>query len=276
MNRAASAPTVTRSTAPTIAGHARPRGSLRRVRLLLSAQRFEKGALEENLGEHRRAMAEAREQECELVVFPEMSLTGSVDPARHPERLLGLDAAAVGAMAALTDELGVAALFGISEVGPFITQVLAEGGHLVGVQRKRHLGEGEEAYRTTDHDEVFEVDGARFAVAICAESGTDRPFAHARSEGAGFVCLCAAPGLYGRRTNEREWRAGWEWWCSAGLADARRHARERGLWIAVATQAGATTDEDFPGLAALVDPRGVVVAQLPDWNAGTLVVDIPL
>ena len=32
----------------------------------------------------------------------------------------------------------------------------------------------------------------------------------------------------------------------------------------------------FPGLAALVDRSGEVVAQLPEWHAGTLVVDVPL
>jgi predicted amidohydrolase len=47
------------------------------------------------------------------------------------------------------------------------------------------------------------------------------------------------------------------------------------LWIAIATQAGSTVDEEFPGLAALVDPRGDVVAQLPDWQPGNLVVEIP-
>jgi hypothetical protein len=41
------------------------------------------------------------------------------------------------------------------------------------------------------------------------------------------------------------------------------------------TQAGATEDEDFPGLAALVTPTGVV-ARLPDWRPGSLVVEVPL
>jgi predicted amidohydrolase len=47
------------------------------------------------------------------------------------------------------------------------------------------------------------------------------------------------------------------------------------LWIALSTQAGATADEDFPGLAALIDPTGTVVAALPDWHEGTLLVDVP-
>jgi predicted amidohydrolase len=41
-------------------------------------------------------------------------------------------------------------------------------------------------------------------------------------------------------------------------------------------QAGATADEDFPGLAALVGPDGGVAAHLPDWRPGVLTVDIPL
>jgi predicted amidohydrolase len=44
----------------------------------------------------------------------------------------------------------------------------------------------------------------------------------------------------------------------------------------MATQAGSTEDEDFPGLAALVTPAGEVAARLPDWRPGTLTVDIPV
>jgi predicted amidohydrolase len=250
------------------------------VRILLSALRCEKGAVDRNLAEHRRVLAEAGDAGCDLALFPEMSLTGSVDPTQRPERLIGLDHPAVAALTASTQDLGVAAVFGIAEAADRgvarITQVFAEHGRLAGVQRKRHLGDDEIGYRADEEDAVFELDGVRFTIAICAESATDRPFAHARSAGARLVCFSAAPGLYGRKTTKEEWRLGWEWWRSAGLADSQRHAREEGLWIAMAGQAGSTDDEDFPGLAALVDPRGEVVAQLPDWQAGNLVVDVPL
>jgi predicted amidohydrolase len=43
--------------------------------------------------------------------------------------------------------------------------------------------------------------------------------------------------------------------------------------VAMATQAGSTEDEDFPGLAALVSPAGEV-ARLPDWRPGSLVVEV--
>jgi 8-oxo-dGTP pyrophosphatase MutT (NUDIX family) len=41
----------------------------------------------------------------------------------------------------------------------------------------------------------------------------------------------------------------------------------------MATQAGSTEDEDFPGLAALVLPSGEV-ARLPDWRAGSLIAEV--
>jgi predicted amidohydrolase len=249
------------------------------MRIMLSALCCEKGALDANLAAHRAVLTEARDARCVLTVFPEMSLTGSVDPAGHPERRVELGDPAVLALAALTGELGVAAVFGIGERtnhdASYITQIFAEHGRLAGVQRKRRLGEDEVAYLTADEDTVFDLDGTRFAIAICAESEFDRPFEFARSSAAKLVCFCAAPGLYERRTTEDEWRAGWDWWLSAGLADAQRHARAHQLWIAIATQAGSTIDEDFPGLAALVDPRGEVVTRSDDWRSANLVVEVP-
>jgi predicted amidohydrolase len=250
------------------------------VRILAAALRCEKGSLPENLEEHRRVLEEARAARCTLAVFPEMSLTGSLDPSRQPELLVTLDHPAVAELVAFTAESGVAAAFGISERSgrgdAHISQVVAEHGRIVGVQRKRHLGEGEESYAAADTDVTIELGGVRCAIAICAESGIDRPFAHAAAAEAKLVLLCSAPGLYGRRIDEAEWRRGWEWWRAEGLGDARRHARARGLWIVLATQAGSTHDEDFPGVAALVDPAGSVRAELPDWHAANLIADVPV
>src|SRR6266498_2736798 len=148
-------------------------------------------------------------------------------------------------------------------------------GTLAGAYRKRHLGEGEEAYTPGAEQALFLLGRLSFGIAICAESGVDYPFDEPAAAGARVIFLCAAPGLYGRRTDEASWRAGHAWWESCGLADARRHAARTGSWVALATQAGSTADEDFPGIAALVDPAGEVVARLPDWQAGTLVVSLP-
>jgi predicted amidohydrolase len=249
------------------------------LRLMLAAVCCQKGDWRGNLAAHERVLASAQEQDCQLAVFPEMSLSGSVDPAVYPGRLLRLDSAPVAAMAELTGRYPVAAVFGVAEQGDnaaHITQVYARDGRVTGIYRKRHLGEDEEAYTVGTESALFRFGGVSFGIAICAEGGVDFPFDEPAAAGAEMILFCAAPGLYGRRTGEQSWRDGHGWWQTCGLADARRHAARTGAWVALATQAGSTVDEDFPGLAALVSPDGEVVTRLPDWRAGTLVVELPL
>jgi predicted amidohydrolase len=248
------------------------------MRVLLAAFNAQKGDVAGNLERHVAVMERARAEGCDLAVFPEFSLTGSVDPARHPGRALPIGAKAVRALVAATWRTGVAAVFGIAErdgAGFHITQVYAHGGRLGGAYRKRHLGEGEEAYRVGVAGQVFELGAARFGVALCAEGGVDFPWTEVAGGGGSVVLFCAAPGLHGRRTDETGWRDGHAWWVRSGLGDAVRHARRLGVWVAIATQAGSTEDEDFPGLAALVSPSGEVT-RLPDWRPGTLAVDVPV
>jgi predicted amidohydrolase len=246
------------------------------VRILLAAVNAPKGDLDGNLARHLAVLDQARAQGCHLAVFPEFSLTGSVDPRRHPGRALALDAEPVLTLLEGTRRAGVAALFGIAEhegATFHITQVYGHSGRLGGVYRKRHLGEGEEGYQAGEGPGVFQLGAARFGVTICAEGEVDFPWTDAVAGGASVVCFCSAPGLYGRRTDEQGWHDGHAWWVSAGLGDAIRHARRLGVPVAMATQAGTTEDEDFPGLAALVSPSGEV-ARLPDWRPGSLVVEV--
>lgn len=249
------------------------------MRALLSATAFEKDDLETNLARHVDTLIRARDAGCDLAVFPEFSLTGSVDPIRHPQRVVALDHEVVGRMVAATSDTGTGALFGIAERSDnafFITQVYAQSGQIAGVQRKRFLGEDEQGFAASSETAVFELGATKFGAIICAEAGTDFTWDESAVAGASVLFFCAAPGLYGRRTDEASWREGLQWWESGGLADACHHAARVGLWVAMVTQAGSTSDEDFPGIAALVAPTGDVVERLADWRPGTLVVDIPV
>lgn len=241
------------------------------VRVLLAAIACEKGDVAGNLARHCDVLAEARDAGCDLAVFPEFSLTGSVDPIAHPERAITLDHPAIGALTKAATACGVAALFGIGERAAdtfFITQLLTTGG----MQRKRQLGEDEAGFATGDDTAHFTHAGVEFGTIICAEANHTALWDEVTTK---LVFYCSAPGLYERRTTSADWRDGFDWWGQAGLANAQRQARRRGVWVGMATQAGSTIDEDFPGIAALVDPGGEVVARLPDWRPGTLVVEIP-
>src|SRR5262249_12553701 len=151
--------------------------------LALVAMTCDKGGIDRNLRRHVESLETAAARGCDLVVFPEFSLTGSVDPDNAPEHLVTVESPAVDELVAATGRTGVAAVFGIAErcdsddetAGPLITQVFARNGDLAGVQRKRHLGEDEPGYETADDDASFVLGTTSFAVAICAEGGVDRP-----------------------------------------------------------------------------------------------------
>ncbi len=250
------------------------------VSLMLASIRCEKGDWRRNLATHLDVMSQASGRGCQLAVFPEMSLSGSVDPAKDPDSLLRIESDAVRSVVDATQRHSVGAVFGIAEQADdgvsHIAQIYACQGRLSGVYRKRWLGEGEEGFTQGTAGGIFDYGALRFGIALCSEGAVDRPFDEPVADGAGIVLFCAAPGLHERRTDDRSWAEGHSWWESAGLSDARRHARRTGAWIALVTQAGSTADEDFPGLSALVSPQGDVVARLPDWKEGVLTVEVPL
>ncbi len=219
---------------------------------------------------HLELLERGREAGCDLVLFPEMSLTGY-----RPSAAIRLDDPAVAELTADTSG-GPAACFGLVETAPagppYITQVLADGGAVRAVHRKAGLGEGEDGLFVAGTPSGGTVaGGVPTSIAVCAEIGTAPPY----QLGSTLVLGPSAPGLYGeRRSTDADWRRGFEWWRGSVVEDAKRYVAP-GQWLAVSTQAGATDDEDFPGWAALVGAGGVVVAEIHDWHEGTLVVDLP-
>jgi predicted amidohydrolase len=240
------------------------------MRAMLTSVTCQKGDLAGNLSRHHDLLRAGRDEGCDLVLFPEMSLTGYRAGAEVP-----LASSAVAGLVAATLD-GPAVCFGLVEradvgASPYITQLVAQRGHIVAVHRKEHLGEGEEGdFRAGPGAGVFVIAGSACSMAICAEIGTSPPY----DQPASVVLAPSAPGLYGeRRSTDDDWRRGFSWWRSHVVRDAARLLRA-GQVLALSTQAGATDDEDFPGWAALVGPGGEVVTALPDWREGHLVVRV--
>lgn len=245
------------------------------MRLLLTAERCPKGDIAANLRGHLARQDEGRAAGADLVLLPEMSLTGY-----RASAAIDLSDAAVETLVAATS-VGPALCFGLVErrgTGlAWITQVVALDGELAVVHRKAHLGEDEDTdFAPGPAAEPFELAGVRCSIAVCAEIGVERAYA----TGVDLVLGPAAPGLYGpRRKDDESWQRGFDWWTGATRDDATRLLRS-GQRLAVSTQAGATDDEDFPGWAGLLlaptadgEPARVR-AGLPDWREATLLVEV--
>lgn len=178
---------------------------------------------------------------------------------------------------ALTAGRSVTAIGGLVEANPagrpFISQMAARDGALLGVYRKRTLPPDEAPFYTAGAGITVIPDPAgAFALTICADINNAPLFREIAATGARLVLHAAAPGLYGNRAS-RDWRAGFDWW--RGECDAKLgcYAREHGLCIAVATRAGRAQFEDFPGFGALYTPDGRRAA-MADWRAGVLDVEL--
>ncbi len=250
------------------------------IRIALVQMRCEKAALAQNLASLARYLDEATGRDVDIVAFPEMSLTGYADPARYPEAIIRLDGPEVAGLLDLTRGKSLTVLAGLIEENaggkPFITQFAARNGQLLGYYRKKRVIDDEADWFSPGGPvPVLKHDGLTFGMAICADIGSLEVFAECARQGAQIVFELAAPGLYGEQAT-RNWQSGFEWWegeCNKYLG---QYAREYGLWIAAATQAGRTADEDFPGGGYVFAPDGRRVYATPDWSPGAVYLEIDL
>jgi len=238
---------------------------------MLTALRCAKGEVATNLRSHLDLLHRGKAAGCDLVLLPEMSLTGYQASAAitldHPA-VAELVAGTTGSTA-LSFGLVESPGEGVDDPRPCITQVVAVDGAIITVHRKAGLPDDELAdFQRGQGSGPMRLGSTSTTLAVCAEIGTRPPY----NQGASLVLGPAAPGLYGpRRVTEADWRRGYDWWRGSVLGDAAR-LLPAGSFLAVSTQAGATVDEDVPGWAALVDSDGHVVAELSDHREGTLVV----
>ncbi len=247
--------------------------------LALVQMRCEKGAIDTNFASIERYIATAAEAGADVVVFPEMSISGYGDPTRMPGAMVRIDGPEVSRFLELTRGHDAAIVAGIIEPNgndkPFITQLVARNGELLGAYRKRNVAEDEVKWFSAGSEPfVFDHAGVRFGLAICADIDAPAVFRDCAARGATVILECAAPGLYGEQAT-RDWRSGWGWWRRECHDKLGAHARDLGVYIAVATQAGRTIDEDFPGGGYLLGPTGACLAESVNWDEGMLVVSIP-
>lgn len=240
----------------------------------------EKGAIDANLTQMRRHIDDAVRQGDDILVFPEMSITGYINPEAMPGAVLTLDHPAVQRLAGMTAGTNLTVLAGLVERNPagkpFITQVVAQHSRIVGHYRKITIAEDEQDWFDPGAEApIFRHGDVPFGISICADHGNAALFADLAAKGARLILAPSAPGLYGAQAT-RNWQAGFDWWRDTCARDLGGHARRHGLWIAVATQAGRTIDEDFPGGGFVFSPDGTCVAATPDWREGVLRATVPL
>jgi predicted amidohydrolase len=255
-------------------------GNMEKLKIALSQMRCEKGDIEKNLKAIEAYSRESSSKGCEIICFPEMSITGYINPLESPESILNLSSSAVKRILDLSRIYNVIIIAGFvehnSDGKPFITQIAAKDGETACVYRKITIADDEKEWFSPGKNlGIFPYQGINIGLSICADIGNEALFREYAKSEVNIVFESAAPGLYGEQTS-RNWQSGFNWWKSECYGKLGKYANDCGVYIAVSTQAGRTIDEDFPGGGYIFSPEGKCLYETKDWSEGMLYGEIVL
>lgn len=220
-----------------------------------------KGDLPGNLQRHLACIEQAAALGAELVVFPELSLTG-YEPSMARQTALPITSARLDLLQAACDRLGITVAVGLPLPTPH--------GIRIGMPvfcpeaprqayAKQRLHDDELPYFTPgDQALLLEVGEHRVAPAICYESMFMAHAAVARERGADLYLVSVAKTAKGIRE---------------GYAHYPEVARELGMSVLMANCVGPADTFIGAGGSAAWDSQGHLLASLDDHSEGLIVLD---
>ncbi|GAB3596549.1 carbon-nitrogen hydrolase family protein [Microbacterium tumbae] len=224
-------------------------------------------------------IAQARERDVDLLVFPDATVGGYLSDLQHPVEVDGppaavdLDGPEVAAVVALAEDMTVC--FGIAERAfadgaevRYNTAVCVTGDGILGTHRKVHLPLGEsEVYRAGAEFQAFDSPVGRLGMLIDFDKTFPESARSLALDGAEILaCLSAWPASVTDRSdrirNDRQ----------AHLFDLYDCARaaENQVYLVSSNQTGVLGGLRFLGQAKVVDPAGEIVAKT--WAKGGLAI----
>ncbi|MCW3011992.1 MAG: synthetase [Solirubrobacterales bacterium] len=238
------------------------------VRLALAQLNATVGDLPGNERKIADAIAAAKEAGAQLVLFPELAITGyPPEDLLFKEHFLAAARAAVDRLAALTD--GIAAVIGFPERDDDVYNAAAvcSGGEVVGVYRKLRLpnyGVFDELryFQSGTEPMVVEVDGVPVGITICEDIWVPgAPLTEEALAGARLVVnLSASPFSAGKAMQRERMLA--------------QRARDSLCAVAFCALVGGQDELVFDGSSVVLDHRGRPIARAPQMAEHLLVCDV--
>ena len=228
-----------------------------KIRLALAQISSKRENKSENLRKMEELTIKAKEQGADLIIFPEMSLTGYVILDQVYELAETIPGLSTGKVEALAKKTGMHIVFGMPELSEktqatiFNTAVLVGPKGLIGKYRKMYLPthsvfEEKRYFRPGYEPAVFKTDIGNIGLSICYDVFFPEVFRLSRLKGAQLIiCISASPAV----------RRGY----FEILTSAR--ALENTAFLAYVNLAGVEDGLQFWGGSRLVCPTGDVVAK---------------
>lgn len=231
------------------------------MQIALAQIRSVKGDLIKNIHHHQKWIEEAAANGADLVVFPELSLTG-YEPSLAKKLALHPDDPRLEIFQTLSHNHSITIGVGLPTIGELGIQISLiffhpQSTHMV--YSKQHLHEDELPFFVTGKEQVMlQLNGLRIAPAICYESLLPE---HAES-----ATNCGAD-LYLASVSKS----------ANGTAKAYHHypliSRRYAIWVLMVNGVGPCDDFVANGTTAAWNKNGELMGQLDDSREGILWVD---
>lgn len=228
-----------------------------KIRLALAQISSKRENKSENLRKIEELTMKAKEQGADLIIFPEMSLTGYVILDQVYELAETIPGPSTGKVEALAKKTGMHIVFGMPELSEktqatiFNAAVFVGPKGLIGKYRKMYLPthsvfEEKRYFRPGYEPAAFQTDIGNIGLSICYDVFFPEVFRLSRLKGAQLIiCISASPAV----------RRGY----FEILASAR--ALENTAFLAYVNLAGVEDGLQFWGGSRLVCPTGDIVAK---------------
>jgi predicted amidohydrolase len=252
------------------------RGSNTELRVALAQVDCALGDIAENAGRAREAIARAREGGADLIVFPELSLSGYALGAVALDVALRADDPAITGLADEAGDMGI--VIGFVEEGPvhtYNTAVHLQGGRALHVQRKNYLptyGRFEEHkhFRPGQSLRAYDTPWGRFALLICNDAWQAPLSFIAVHDGARVLIVPACSSLAPEAgpqppAIEADW---------GHLL--RFHARFMQSWVVFVNRVGDEAGLRFWGGSRVLDPWGETAVEAPRGEPALVYADLDI
>jgi predicted amidohydrolase len=234
------------------------------------------GDTERNLSRAKEVVAEAKARGADLIVFPELSLSGYALEELDDDVAIEAQSKTISSLAEAAGEMAV--VVGFCEEGQrfqnYNSAAYLEGGVLRHLHRKLYLPnyriyEERKHYNPGQSMRAFDTRFGRMAILICNDAWqTFLPFI-AVQDGAQVLIIPADSGSYPSYPELLDTRNYWR-----GIT--RFYARMLESYVIFVNRVGRQDNVDFWGYSHVVDPWGTVVAEAPLHEEALITADIDL
>jgi len=236
------------------------------------------GQLDENLARHRELIAEARDGSVDLVIFPELGLTGYLLQDLAAEVALRLDDPRLTDLAVAADGLSAVVSF-VEESADhrlFIAAALLEDGRIRHVHRKLYLP----TYGLFDERRFFAAGeqlravpsrlGVGLGIGICEDFWhLSVPQILALDGAHLLINVSSSPGRDLAAANEVGLGTATSWWTLM-----RTYAQLTTSVVVFVNRVGVEESISFWGGSQVIDPAGRVAFSAPMFDEGLFIVDV--